>query len=315
MTFATRLPLTFELATADLASGLTDGTYSRWGSMIRDNGTGQWRYILRESRPLQQLMEQNPASVPPLIAQQFEMLGLGLKHVMGLQFLTLGVTVAGFAYISSRLGAIDRKLDSALVQLQTMQHKLDWLNRRQDLALHASLLGALRTADWAERSGRIDQLVPVRLELCKAEEHYKLLLTDMMNHQSAYRSPEVYVAYAQQLALAGQGRIRCDWWMDGTPAGCQSAGEVDATFAPVVQSFIEPLSNYATQMAVLLPLGRMGFLPIEQGARALREIEGRVKGYHAELEVCRAMGARLDEWEQLGSEEKDARLLVMLIQA
>jgi hypothetical protein len=306
-----RLPVTFGVP-EDVAAGLAVGRYTRdLGGHIREAATGRWAYMFRESPPLHDIMTQYPASLPPLVARQMDMLGVGLRQVMGLQVLTLGVTVAGFDWINHRITALDRKLEGVLGEMRLVQRKLDRLDRRHDLALCAKLEAGLKMAAWAEQTGRREQFSTIRGTLVEAETHYRLLLRDMVASHGAYVVPHGYAAYAHQFALAGLARVRCDWIMDGPGAGHEKALEVETTFATIRREFHEPLKDYHRLLPVLLPQGREGQGRIEQARNLLYRAEERVRGYRAELDVCQKLGARVDEWAALGAEEKEPRLLLL----
>jgi hypothetical protein len=295
----------------DVAAGLATGRYARWGGHVRDAATGRWVCLLRESEPLHELLASRPAALPPAVGRQLQALGMPLRAVLGGQLFSLGATVAGFAALRRRLVALDQKVDQVLAGVQGLDHQIDWLDRRQDLALQAELQGSLETAAWGERTGRLDQVGSARSALTRAAAHYRLLLAELQDRRLAYAFADGYVAYAQQLVLARLAQARCDWRLDGPQAGEQTAQGLETAFQALTEAFLAPLRDYAGNVAVLLPLGSEGYRQIRQGAEVLREAVRSVQGYRAELAYCRAHGVQLDEWCALGAGASEPCLLIL----
>lgn len=295
----------------EIAVRLGNGQYSRWGGCIRDVATGRWTHMLRETRPLQELLSRNPADLPPLVARQLGMLGVQLNHVFGLQLLNFGVTVAGFAMVLHRINELDRKLDRVMSDLQVIKGQIDWMDRRADLELTAQLIANLRAADWAEKTGRFGELVPVRRALDLSETRHRLLLTEMAQRGVAYLLHDVYTAHIYHLTLAGLARTRCDWKLDGPEAGFTSIQEVANTLISLREDFIRPLGSFRQNIEALLPLGENAFQKVSSAVNSLSEAEDLVKGYREELDYCRRIGASVDDWNSLTESVTTPQVVVL----
>jgi hypothetical protein len=214
--------------------------------------------------------------------------------------------------INRRLKEIDAKLTSILEALARIEARLDWIDRKLDLAVLAKVAGALETADWAMRSGRRSDLVSVRASLTEARAYYRLLLRAMDGAKGHSRA-QSFCAYLGHLALAGLGLVHCDLELDGLQAGQATLASVAAEVHAVRHGFQAPFQGGGLQAAALrVMLSPSRRDEVEVTLRESRELCERLVGYQSELEFCRTHSLPAGEWSRLGSDESQLGLLALV---
>ncbi|HEY9853743.1 MAG TPA: hypothetical protein V6D28_30010 [Leptolyngbyaceae cyanobacterium] len=118
---------TFMLADS-IAKGLADGSFERFGGVIREAATGRIVTFLRETGS-------TIASVP----QQLQMVQGALMLTSAASVLSLGVSVMGFALVMKRINELEERLK----QTEELLKKID---RKIDLSFYANLRAALDLA-------------------------------------------------------------------------------------------------------------------------------------------------------------------------
>ena len=295
-----------------IARGLADGTLVRRGGVIQQatgSRSGEIAAWLRESGGLLEPLR-NGTPAPSLLRPELERIGAGMQGMVGLQILTLSVVAIGFALVLRRLSQLDQKLDEALRGIGRIESQIAWLDRRLDMEMQAKVTAALETAEWAERTGRTEQLAGLVRELLAAEHLLRSVLRGMLEAHRAARQGEVFWQYFSMRALVGVGRARVHALLDGPQEGSVMARSVAAELRRWRESF--------QSQARELPLGEMvrlgGDGPQQlRGFRAgMEDLEALVGGYTSELEHCAAHGLSVSGWMALGRDIREPRLLLLV---
>lgn len=171
-----------------IIAGLLSGTYERVGGVIRAVDTKQVVLWLRET---------SPAAVGPLSTLSPALAVLGSAASM----ISLGVSVAGFAMLSERLGQLDARLSQ-------VQQAVERLGRRINMLYDAQIRAAFTMADTAfclsqPTNRRASALLAI--DRLVVAQHQLAALTDEHLQQATQTSDE----YLLLLMLAHLYEVRC----------------------------------------------------------------------------------------------------------
>ena len=293
-------------------NAIRSGDMKRRGGVIQ-HLNGQVKMWLKETGRWKDALEpvQTPV-IPPQLASQMHALQMSTNIVMGLQVLNLGVMVAGFAILGAKLNRIDAKLDLVLREIGELQEEFTWLNKRLDAAVLAKLVAAMKHAEWAERTGRLDELTSVRKSLVEAEVHYQLLLQALFDNQRAHKYSTLFASYYMLATVAGMAKVRLDALLDGMEAGQTALLDIDQAQRGRARAFrdmLQDLQGNPHLMLLSLPERKM----IADNWGILTETLDRVYSYGTEMDFCRREGIELKEWEAAGaSDVPEDRYLVFV---
>lgn len=307
MTALDSVTVTFEIP-AKLAERLASGEWTRIGGVIRD-AAGRIRYMLRESGGLREVLESG-APMPPGMSDQLNAISQGLGMVSGLQVLTLGVTVAGFAMIAHRLDRIDRTLGRMVDAMRDLRDDIQWMGAIRDTERAAALASALENAAWAQAHDRFSALEQARGQIVHSQNQYRMLMDLMLSKEVAHRNADVFAGFFRQHALAGLAKSRCDWLLLGPGAAFETMSGVERDAQRLRERFLEPMRTFGSPR-VLLSLPTTAHGPLREAAKALVADGGQLSGYSAEIGFCRDRGIDLRSWERVGSDETQAPVLLL----
>lgn len=280
-----------------ILSAIQSGDMKRRGGVIQ-NQSGQVEMWLKETGSALEGI-QSPV-VPPLLASQMRALQMSTNIIMGMQVLNLGVMIAGFAILSVKLQRIDTKLDLVLRQIGQLQEEFTWLNKRLDADVLAKLVAALKHAEWAERTGRFDEMASVRRSLVEAETHYQLLMQALFDNQKAHKYSALFVSYYMFATVAGIAKVRLDALLDGVEAGQAALLNVDQAQRGRARAFRGMLQDLQGNPHLMLLSPPEQMLLVENWV-ILAETLDRLYSYGTELDFCRREGISLKEWEAIGT--------------
>lgn len=231
---------------------------------------------------------------------------MGLQ--LGLQVLTLGVTVAGFVVLARKLDVIDRKLEMLAGTVAEVKVEVIWLQKVGDIERSARLAACLDDAQWREQTGRMQEIGSLRREFTEAHHAYAMLMRQMAADARSHGHHEVCQSFFHYCALAGVANIRTDWLFDGAEAAVQTQGQVAAVLTAARAQFVEPMRNF--EPGALLHLPTTVLPGLKRTTTIIAEDLNRVHSYDLEIEWCRCQGISLKEWGELGREEEAPLLLV-----
>ncbi len=297
----------------EIAKGLASGDMIRRGGVVQWAGgatKGEVVAWLRESGGL----ARGTSALPAPVLGQLQSLQMATSALAVGQAITLGFSVLSFAVLNHKLNVLGRKLDDLLASLAELKQEVAWLDRRQDIALAARLRGALDQGNWACGSGRLEALVGVRAVLVEVEHHYAGLLEGMLESRRAHDHAELFGTYQGYLALAAVARTRCEVSLDGAEAGVPSIRSAQTLLLAIDTGFREPLRNVGAYPE-MLRLGVGAERSLRPALEAMKETAQRVDGYQTELSYCALKGIAMSDWEQLGGDDADGRLALVLPRA
>jgi hypothetical protein len=295
-----------------IREGMRNGQYLRRGGVIQDTA-GQVIAWLRESGGLQDVLASNPVGAyPSNIASQISSISAGMPIMLGMQGLTLGVTVIGFALLNNKLNVVNSKLDLILTDIKEIKEDLNWLDRRNDIALFAKLISALENAQWATSTGRLERVCDSRLIFCDAQRHYQLLLMAMISEKRAYKYPEIYGNYYNQFALATAAKIQCDLSLDGPSAAVACIKEGGNVANQLNEDYLKPLRSFPGNEWLISIAGD------PKQKKSLANVKAEIietcdvlSGYGVELSFCNDKQIPLPDWKNIGQSKKEPAILVI----
>jgi tetratricopeptide (TPR) repeat protein len=178
-----------------VAKGLENGTFERVGGVIREVGTKKvvaWLREISSTNPYQQLGE---------VQKGLQLTQGMLQLSTAASFLSLGVSVMGFAIIAQRLNDLEKRL-------RETQVSLDKINRKIDISFYANFRAALDLATNAFTMSNVDNRRSSALQainrFVEAEHIYQELTVNEINQQS-----QIADEYILTLTLAYLSEARC----------------------------------------------------------------------------------------------------------
>lgn len=284
-----------------IVKGLADGTFKRKGGVIYNSNGGVVMWLKETGTAMQSQAAGTP--LPPALASQLQSLQSLMGLQIGLQMLTLGVTVAGFVILAKKMDAIGRKLDEIGGAIDDLADEVQWQRTVRDVERSADLMGALEHAQWAELNGELCELKGLRKEFSQSHIRYAMLMRSMDAERRAHLHPDVYLSFYRHSAMAGMAKVRCDWLLTGPEAALSSHQELAATLSSAKEDFLAPMRAFDALR--LIDVATSAMLPLKEMARSLAEEGNRVVSHRSEIEWCRDKGLPLAEWDLLGKDVQD----------
>jgi hypothetical protein len=202
-----------------IAIGLANGTYKRWGGVIREAQSGQIVTLLREGSKI------GESTVSSL---------LSLTSVGAVaSVLNLAVTTMGFIVVLKRLDVIEQQLKQAQQVLQAIDYKID-------LSFYANFRAALDLAVNAftmtnSETRKISAMQAINRFL-EAEHHYTKL-TDMEIDNGSQVADE----YLSTLCLAYVTEVRCYLELEEIDTAHRRLQEGAAVLRPRFEKYVNTL--------------------------------------------------------------------------
>jgi hypothetical protein len=224
------MPLTFEIP-AKFADSLL---YERIGAMIHERATGNivghlqelsgWGFLSKISIP-----GGNPLGLVTDAIQMGQLHGIQqtLNTVQSLATVgavasvaTLGVSVAGFAAVLSKLERIDGKMDRALLEVVRTRKLVDGLNIKADSLEIAELRGGLEAVASARNrpnSRRNADLRDAIRNLVKLRHYYGELLSNPQFCAFGTENIRLLLAVQEKLVAACEGELFAEFLLGSSP--------------------------------------------------------------------------------------------------
>lgn len=207
----------------EFATGIADGSLMRIGTLLKKSGTGKIVAHIQETGVAQQLLSGISGSpFSPLNALNFASSGYAnvqlsqlKKMVEGLQVLQyvnlgvsiagIGVSVIGFAMINKRLKSIEGHIFNLDQKLD--QHFQDWLER--DLRKHCSQIYVLfEKADVAHAlTNSTDKWLSVESQLADESSFFRSEIAYLLGQDKF--NADLFTPLVRSLALCNAARIEC----------------------------------------------------------------------------------------------------------
>lgn len=291
----------------EIAEGLAKGTLKRKGGVIYDSTGGVVMWLKETGTAVER--QTSGVELPPLLKGQLRSLQSLMGLQIGLQALNLGVSVAGFALLTKKTEAIDRKLDQISNTIEDIHDEVLWQGKVRNVERSADFLGALEHARWAESNEELGELISLRKQFATSHSTYVRLMQCMGDENRAHLYPEVYLSFYRHSAMAGMAKVRCDWFLNGANAALTSHSEITRKLSSTKEAFLSPMRSFDAPRLKKVPTDALPTL--KAVARSLGEEENRVMSHGSEIEWCRDHSVSLSEWEQLGRAVED-RAVVFL---
>ncbi|MCY1082624.1 hypothetical protein [Archangium lansingense] len=267
---------------------------------------------LREAGGLREVLEKQPApSANEALQGALARAGVPMTSAVVLPALQLGLTAIGFALLYRKLGCIQERLDEVLNRLAELKLEVSWLNRRADAAVFARSAAAIESAQWAERTGRLEQLVTLRHAFTEACAHHQALLAEALRAGRAHAHAEAYGAHLMALAQLGLARARCDSLLDGPARAWEHFNPVRRHVEHFAESLRAPLRELQKHPELLM-MEPTAQASVRETLRSTRMAEDGLVTLGTQLDHCARHRLSWQEWEAIGAGDGDARVLLLL---
>lgn len=304
-------------------TGLSSGDLVRKGGVVRHaSGTttgGQLVCFLRESSGLSSALQSMGNSPPTPGAgaafTQVQQLTSLSSTLVGLQALNLGLTVAGFAVILSKLKQIDRKLSKILASLDQLGNEIRWLDRRFDFQILADLYSSIESARLGQLSqdvkfsvGSIQAALP---QVTRARIHLHLIVDAMIDEGQLFSRPQLLLDYLQSCLVAAMAECRMRLTLGDMECSRVLLGESADALTRQHQAYLD--------LVGLAKSGEIDLAPDLNLGTRLKELRGfmtesrdRLEGHRSEVEFLQSSNLSLQEWEGYGADIEEPRLLALV---
>lgn len=294
-----KLHVLFELPD-EIKMGLANDTMQRFGGVIRDSGTKEILFHLKETG--MEYVDQGGNIAPtPEVFNQMKALGMVGKTSVVVNLLTLGVTVLGFAYIGSKLSQIREQLVSIHNDLNRIEGKVDYI----DLQLEISTLSKLSSAhEMIDRATRLDResdqrklLQDARLLLIQIKNFFYGLASKLHEQNRVMPMFDRYSLYYESLALGLYGDIKCGLLLNDI----DDAVETSEEGRKLLRNCYEYLS------VSINPQNSSFFVPSEKVVHVkarrgtMNELLARSDTYPEQIRLLKRTNTSLREWSNLGN--------------
>jgi hypothetical protein len=236
----------------EFASGIADGSLMRIGSLLKDSATGKIVAHVQETGIAQQLFSGITSSpFSPLNALSFASSGYAnvqlsqLKTMMEglqvLQYVNLGVSIAGIGVSVIGFAIMDKKLKSIEEHIVNLNQKLDqhfqdWLER--DLRKHCSQIYILfEKADIAHTlTNSSDKWLSVESQLADKSGFFREEIAHLLGQDKF--NVDLFIPLVRSLALCNAARIECLLLANELPAAHKVASIIGQNYSALFDDII-----------------------------------------------------------------------------
>ena len=261
----------------DIAEGLASGRYLRQGGVIVENDSHRIVMWLRQVDDLRQSARDGV----PLLS-------------LGLQALSLGITVAGFARLSDDIHRLSRRIDDMRNMLGEMKSDLDFLKTAKMGEYFAKLYAHIENAELAHRQRRTDPLITDLAVIAECVLEYRHQMMEMASPDKALYQPELLEWFGQLHFVGAVAEARCRWIIEGPSAGrvrLEAAAEADCAVRERVLAVLKTPGDPA-HMRALVGLAPEQQERIKRAVPQLGAVGRAFEARAAELTFCAENGLR-----------------------
>jgi hypothetical protein len=262
----------------DIVKGLKTGRYLLKGGVIVENGSHRvvmWLRALDDPR-LRALMD----GVPLLS--------------LGLQALSLGITVAGFAGLSEDIHRLSRRIDGIRETIDDVKAGVEFLKTAKTGEYFAKLYAHIENAELAHRQSRVDPLIGDLAVIAQYVLEYRHQMMELASPDKALHQPELLAWFGQLHFVGAVAEARCRWIIEGPSAGrvrLEAAAEADCAVRERVLAVLKTPGDPA-HMRLLVGLAPEQQERIKRAVPQLGAVGRAFEARAAELTFCAENGLR-----------------------
>ncbi len=290
-----------------IRDGLNAGELFREGGVVRRN-TGEIEMFLRESSGLSRELTAGNLSPSPLLSSQLSSLQSLSMAAIGMQALNLGISVIGFAIVVAKLNRIESKLNQLHQKIDRILAEVEWISRKQDLAMIAKMKGALETADRANGASANDVrrsgLIAAMQELTEASHLAKLCLNDLVSSKVYLSKPQLFDLYYRTWVCCRVAIMQCELLLDennfalrDVQKTLQENGTIRADYLHILQNF----DRYPLENINITPNSKK---TLKEVKNLILDTDHQLKSYQLEIDYVHRNNIPYREWKDLGDSEE-----------
>ncbi len=294
----------------DILTGLQDGVYERVGGVIRDKKTKQVVLWLKEA--LQEGDTETVLQNSPQVLKELQAMGLVGKIGLGVNLMTLGVVVVGFAYLGNKLSKIEKRLENIQQDIQEIKDVVGRIDVKMDMAHAQTLRTAIEIAERGQMRKGLDSFNDYNSARDKFKEmknQFEGLLEILFRNELVIKCFDLFFSYLERYVIALTGEIRCSLLLN---EGAVARKDIDRA--------IFKLDHIAKWFNSLIKLTNPDYIRVTTSQndkivklnKALCESTERLASYTYQIDLLEKEHMSILEWEKLGRECVGNRPLVYL---
>ena len=194
----------------DIIEGLNDGTYKRFGGVIR-NQTGD---IVSHLREIGYQKFEN-VNYPPELQEQLKLLNITSNISSITSILNLSVSTIGFIYLSQKINKIEKKLESMDAKLDVILELLKDSKEKQEIRDLTVLKNAIHLAERARESiYKQEEFKEARKLFGQARMFYQLILDVFIKKGQQLKNYNLFNYYFSLYMVSAIGEIKCSLYLN-----------------------------------------------------------------------------------------------------
>ena len=328
------IDVTFEVP-GWITEGLNTGSLFREGGVVRRE-TGEIAMFLRESSGLSRELAAGYLSPSPLLSSQLSSLQALSIASIGMQALNLGISAIGFVVVAKKLNKIESKLNQIHQEIDGLSVQVEWISRKQDLAMIAKMEGALETADRAIHASsndlRRNSLMAAMHELTEVSKFMRHCLNGLVSSEVYLSNPQLFDLYYRTWVCCRAAIIQCELLLDENDLALRDVENTIRENEAIRTDYTDYLCNSPEFKLLAIMSALKKYLTSRNGQKIVLESDGvkflrskpliktgelildthqQLKGYHLEIDYVRRNGITYRDWMNLG-ESEEPRLSLLL---
>ena len=294
----------------DILAGLQDGTYERLGGVIRGKETK--RVVLWLKEALQEGDTETVLQNSPQVLKELQAMGLVGKIGLGVNLMTLGVVIVGFAYLGNKLSKIEKRLENIHQDIQEIKDVVDLLDVKMDMKHAQTLRTAIEIAERGQMRKGLDSLNDYNSARDKFKEmknQFEGLIEILFRNELVIKHFDLFFSYLERYVIALTGEIRCSLLLN---EGAVARKDIDQA--------VFKLDQIAKWFNSLVKLTNPDYIRVTASQnekivklnKAFCESTERLESYTYQIDLLEEEKMTFTEWETLGRECVGNRPLVYL---
>lgn len=296
----------FRYVPVHLVDGFLSGSYRLYGGVLRQavgEGRGQIVGFLTEGWELARRVEQGLPINAQVLEAAIGNAQMASQIALGIGVLNLGVQVAGFAMVMTRLDRISGQIDVVRRDLHVVGENVAWLTMGMIAGLRADAENALATAERAARQNNRTLLNQAKSQGDRVRRHLANLCCEMLVTGRAVPQRELFEEFMKLAALVGYAEALCDEANEGAGQAARDLAISSAELRRLAEGFLGQIRNFAQNPLALLKIGNQGRAETKDLAARMDEVVARLEGYVPQLELQHALRLDANGWRDLVAPE------------
>ena len=297
-----------------IRDGLTDGTLFREGGVVR-RSNGEIAMFLRESSGLSRELANGNLPSSSLLSSQMSSLQFLSMASLGMQAVNLGVSAIGFTIVVAKLNRIESKLSQIHQKMDELSVQVEWISRKQDLAMIAKMEGALETADRAIHASsndiRRNSLIVAMHELTKVSKFMRRCLNDLISSRVYLSNPQLFDLYYRTWACCRVAIMQCELLLYENDLALQDAHKTAQENEEIRANYLYILQNFDRYLLENISIKSDDRSILKEIKNLILNTDQQLKSHQSEIVYVNRNNIPYREWRDLG-DSKEPRLIFLL---